>query len=224
MNMKAISISSALLAAAALAPGLASASFVLDTGTPTSNTGAPVTVLNTSQFVAAEFDVTTANATINELSAYLTEGVGNVGDSFNVDIYAAGSSFTGRASGRSLLYSTTGNFETNGWNNVNLNLTPTSTGDYRVALQVSSTTQTKGLDLPGAAITAASGTVPATAFAYAGTNGQYTVESTSSPTTPFGVQLSQASPVPLPAAAWLLLSGIAGFSTMARRRGAALRV
>jgi len=224
MNMKTTCKGSALLTATLLAPGLASASFVLDTGTPTSNTGSPVNTLSTSQFVAAEFDVTTANAAITELSAYLTEGAGNVGDTFTVDIYST-SNFTGRSNQRNQLYTTTGTFEGNGWNNVSMDWTPTSTGNYWVALQVSSTTQTRGLDLPGAGITTASattpsGTVPALAFADAGTNGQYIIESTSAPTTPFGIQL-QTAPVPLPAAAWLLLSGIGGLGMLVRRRRAA---
>jgi hypothetical protein len=225
MNLKTTSLGAVLLTAALLAPCLASASYVLDTGTPSSNTGNPVSLLNTSAWVAAEFDVTTANAAINEFSAYLTQGVGNVGDKFTVDIYST-SNFTGRSNQRTLLYSTTGTFEANGWNNVATNWTPTATGDYWVALQVSSTSQTHGLDLPGAGITTASattpsGTAPAVAFATAGTNGQYTVESTSAPTTPFGIQLTQATPVPLPATAWLLLSGLGGLGLMARKYRAA---
>jgi hypothetical protein len=221
MNIKLTSIGGALLVAAFF-PGLASASYLLDTGLPTSNTGAPVTLLNTSQFVAAEFDVTTANVAITELAAYLTLGVGNVGDKFTVDVYST-SNFTGRANQRTQLYSTTGTFTQNGWNDVTMNWTPTSSGNYWVALQVSSTSQTKGLDLPGAGITTASaatpsGTAPAIAFAYAGTNGQYAVESTSAPTTPFGVELMQATPVPLPSAAWLMMSGMIGGLAFVRRR------
>jgi hypothetical protein len=206
-----------------LAPGLANAGYLLDTGTPSSPTGSPVTLLSTAQFVAAEFDVTTADETVSQLSAYLTEGVGNVGDTFTIDIYTANSNFTGRASGRTLDYSTTGTFTGDGWNNVTTNWTPTAAGDYWVALQVSATTQTKGLDLPGAGITTASaptpsGTAPALAFAYAGSNGQYTIESVTAPTTPFGIQLTQLSPVPLPPAAWLLLSGLGGLGALGRRR------
>lgn len=219
MNKKTISVGGALLTAAVLAPSLASASFVLDTGTPTSDTGAPVGTLSTSNWVAAEFDVTNANQLVNDLQVYLTEGSGNVGDKFTVDIYASGSSFTStRSSGRTLDYTTTGTFTANGWNDVAMNWTPTASGDYWVALQVSTTSQTKGLSLPGAGITTASGTAPALAFAYAGTNGAYNIESTTAPTSPFGIELSQASPVPLPAAAWLLVSGIAGLGGMVRRR------
>jgi hypothetical protein len=226
MNLKNTLIGGGLLAAALLAPGLASASFVLDTGTPTSPTGSPVTVLSTSQFVAAEFDVTGANVPINDLSVYMTNGVGNINDTFTVDIYST-ANFTGRAAQRGLLYSATGKFTGNGWIDVPLNTngspwTPTSPGDYWVALQVSSTTQTHGLDLPGAGISTTSGTAPALAFAFAGTNGQFVVESTTAPTTPFGIELGQATPVPLPAAAWLLLSGLCGIGTLVRRRAAPL--
>ncbi len=224
MNLKSTFIGGSVLAAALLAPGLASASYVLDTGTPASPTGSPVTLLNTSQFVAAEFDLTSANLPINDLSVYMTTGVGNINDNFTVDIYSA-SSFTGRANQRTLLYSATGKFTGNGWIDVPLNTggnpwTPTATGDYWVALQVSSVTQTHGLDLPGAGIGTTSGTAPALGFAFAGTNGQYALESTTAPTTPFGIRLSEATPVPLPATAWLLLSGLGGLVSLARRRAA----
>jgi hypothetical protein len=218
MNIQTTAVAGFLLTSAMLAPGLANASYVLDTGTPSSNTGSPVTVLSTTQFVAAEFDVTTANIPVTQLAAYLTQGSGNVNDTFTVDIYA-NAGFTGRASSRDLLYTTTGTFTANGWNDVTTNWTPTATGDYWVALQVTSTTQTKGLDLPGAGVTTTSGTAPAVGFAYAGSNGQYNVESTSSPTTPFGIQLTEGSPVPLPGAAWLLLSGVGALGVLARRRG-----
>jgi hypothetical protein len=214
--------SAGAVAAALLLPGIASASFVLDSGTPTSNSAQPDALLSSAQWIAAEFAVTSPGVQITQLAAYLTQGVGTIGDTFTYDIYSA-TGFTGRSNQRELVYSTTGTFSNNGgWNSVAANWTPTVAGDYWVALQVSSTTQTKGLDAPGAGITTASatspsGTAPALAFAFTGTNGQYNVESTSAPTTPFGIEVTE-SPVPIPAALPLLLSGLIGCALMVRRK------
>jgi len=215
------------IAAALLAPGIASASLVLDTGTPTSTTGSPVTVLSTTQWIAAQFNVASTGVEITQLSAYVTQGAGQAGDTFVFDIYA-NTGFTLRASQRPApVYSATGTFSADGWNAASLSTpwTPTAGGLYWVALQVSSTGQTRGLDAPGAGVTTASattpsGTAPALAFAFGtGATPQYVVESLTAPTTPFGIQVTE-TPVPLPAAAWLLLSGIGGLGTLARKRRA----
>jgi hypothetical protein len=192
------------LAIAAL-PGIASADFVLDTGTPTGTTSV---VLNSSGWYAAEFSVT-AGETINSLSAYLTQGVGTVGNTYTWDLYSTGGNFLG-ANREAATYSTTGTFGANGWNTTSVNWTVATSGLYWVALQVTSSTQTPGLDLPTESSTT-SGTVPATAFAYAGTNARYALETAN----PVGLEVSA---VPLPAAAWLLGSGLLGLGARIRRR------
>jgi hypothetical protein len=204
MNTKLI-----LAAAVALAvlPGIASADFVLDTGTPT-GTG-PAALLNSSNWYAAEFSVT-AGETIGALSAYLTQGVGAVGSTYTWDIYSTSGTFTG-PNREAPITSFTGTFSGNGWNTTAVNWTPTTSGSYWVALQViAGTGETTGVDLPTEA-SASTGTVPATAFAYAGSNARYALETN----TPVGLEVST---VPLPAAAWLLGSGLIGFGARIRRR------
>jgi hypothetical protein len=193
------------LSLAALGPAVASASTLLDTGTPT---GSSSVLLNTSDWYAAEFSAT-AGETVTELEAYLTQGVGAVGDTFTWDIYSASGTFLG-ANREGNIFTTTGTFAGNGWNSTSIDWTPTTSGLYWVALQVSSTTQTRGLDLPTETSTT-TGTVPATEFAFAGTNGRYAETST-------GVGL-EVSTVPVPAAIWLLGSGLMGLGVLGRRRG-----
>jgi hypothetical protein len=195
----------AALTLAALEPGIASAAFVLDTGTPTGSTSV---VLNSSGWYAAEFSVT-AGETIGSLSAYLTQGSGQPGNTFTWDIYSGSGPFTG-ANREAAAYSTTGTFTANGWNTTAVNWTPSATGLYWVALQVTGPSQTPGLDLPTES-SVSSGTVPALGFASAGTNGRYALETAN----PVGLQVSA---VPLPAAAWLLGSGLLGLGARIRRR------
>ncbi|MDR3416919.1 MAG: hypothetical protein P4L83_12100 [Nevskia sp.] len=201
----------AVVGAAILVPAAASASFVLDTGTPA---GSSTYVLSTSQYFAGEFAVNGGD-TITDLSAYLTQGAGSVGDTFTFAIYGS-SGFTSRANQRPApLYTATGTYSADGWNTTNVNWTPTTTGDYWLALQVSSTSQTHGLNAPGE-VSASTGTAPALAFAYAnGASGQYTTSGAPA----IGLEVSDTpAPVPLPGAVWLLGSGMLGLRAMARRR------
>ena len=199
------------VALAAAAPSAALADFVLDTGTP-SGTGLPA-VLNSTSWYAAEFTVGAGDTTITSLSAYLTVGAGKAGDSFVWDLYSASGAFIGASSAtrEPVTDSTAGSFSSNGWNTTNVNWNVTPGGTYWIALEVTNSGQTKGLDLPVETSTG-TGTVPATAFAFAGTTGKF--QSTS---TPVGIEVTA---VPLPAAAWLLGSGLMGLIGVARRRRA----
>jgi hypothetical protein len=201
-------IAAAVTAAVALVPGIASASFLLDTGTPQTGAGAPLpTVLNLTDWWAAEFTVGSGE-TITQLGAYLTQGTGN-GNAFTWDLYSTNGTFLG--AGREAPTDTiAGTYAPNpsGWSVTNVNWT-VSPGTYWIAMQVSNTSQTTGLDLPVESSTT-TGTVPATEFAFAGSNGRYSKSNT-------GVGI-EVSTVPLPAAAWLFGSGLLGLGAVGRRR------
>jgi hypothetical protein len=196
----------AAVAIAAIQSQTASASFVLDTGTPPSS-GTSSVVLNSSDWYAAEFTVGSGE-TLTELSAYLTQGAGQVGNTFTWDLYSASGVFLG-ANRELPTDSTSGTFNANGWNSTSIDWS-VGAGTYWIALQVSSASQTPGLDLVTQTSTS-TGTAPAQGFAFAGTNGRYSVETNA----PFGVEVSA---VPLPAAVWLLGSALAGLGFGVRRR------
>jgi hypothetical protein len=200
------------LALAAVGPGTAAASFfVLDTGsTPSGGTSA---VLSSANWYAAEFTLS-AGQTITELSAYLTQGAGEPGNTFTWDLYSASGAFINatNATRESPTDFATGTYELPGWTTTNVDWSP-GAGTYWIAMQVSGSTQTPGLDLPTESATN-DGTVPALAFASATgstTSHKYVLETS----TPVGLEVTA---VPLPAAVWLLGSGLLGLVAMGRRR------
>ena len=182
------------IAVLCLAPAIANASLVLDTGTPT--TGANLEELTTSQWFAAEFSLS-AGETVTSLAAYLS---GNTAATYTLDIFS-GANFTGvRLSSQTLDYSTGGTFTTNNaWNTTSANWTaPTSVNVLT---------------------TANNGTAPAEGFAYLGssTNGEFTTSG--APDVAFQVNVA---PVPLPPAALLFGGGLLGLLGF-RRSGIAIR-
>jgi hypothetical protein len=206
------------VAAMFLAPVIANASLILDTGTPA--TGASSELLDSGQWFAAEFGIT-AGQTVSSLSVYLSKpgGLGQVGDTYTLDIFSS-AGFLGRAAGQTLDYTTSGTFTaSNAWNTTNLAATTSgtwsapSTGNYWVAIEVNSSTQTRGLDLP---TTSNNGTAPAEAFAYLGSNTNNQFTTSGAPDVGFQVN---TVPVPVPAgASWLLGAGLVGIGSFARRR------
>jgi len=214
MNRKTTLLGGAL-AAAFLLPGVSGATMLLDTGTPT-GTGGPA-VLSTTAWSAAEF-VAQGGEDITSLAAYVTQstGPGEPGNTFTFDIYS-NSAFIGVRSGQlAPLATATATYEADGWTTAAVNwTTPGAAGtssDYWVALEVSSTTQTKGLDLPQE-ISNTTGTVPALGFATL-SGGKFTQTGA----LPIGLEVTATSPVPLPPAAWLLGSGLLGLAVFARRK------
>jgi hypothetical protein len=223
--MKTLTTLASLCVIACLSPGLASAALILDPGTPPL-TGTADAVLNTEDWYAEEFAVT-AGETITQLSAFLTQDVGQPGDTFTFALYSASGTFIGANSSTRTppVYSATGTFSANGWNTLNLasttsgDFTPAA-GDYWLAVQVTSTSQTRGLDMPTeSSASMAAGTAPALLFAAASgsTNPKYQLETGNE----VGLQVTATSnPVPLPPGAWLLGSGLLGLAAVRRRRGA----
>jgi hypothetical protein len=203
----------AALASAFLAPDLASAALILDPGTPPL-TGTPAPTLNSSDWYAAEFTVS-AGETITQLSAFLTQDVGQPGNTFTFDLYSASGTFLNANSSTRETPTdfTTGTFTTNGWNSATVDWTPAA-GTYWLAVQVTGAGQTPGLDMPTeSTASAAAGTAPALAFASAtgSANPKFQIETAN----PVGLQVTA---VPLPAAVWLLGSGLVALGAARRRR------
>jgi hypothetical protein len=210
MNTK--TLLAAALAAALFAPAMASAALVLDTGTPAAGSVLG-SVLDNSDFSAAEFNLS-AGSTITGIQAFVTnaEDLDSVGDTFTLAIYSASGFLNARSP--TPVFSTQATYNGDGWNGVsNLNWTATLGGPYWAAVEVNpaSGDTVNGLVLP---TPAAGGSAPALAFAFndgSGTGYQTTNQA-------IGLQVTAVAPVPLPAALWLLGSGLLGLGSMRRRK------
>jgi hypothetical protein len=192
----------AALMMALLAPGMASASLVLDTGTPADSSGLPYT-LNQTNFYAAEFNLG-AGQTITGVQAYVTAGMDQPDATVTIALYEA-EGFTGNFPTQ--VFATQATYTADGWNGLsNLNWTPGDAGQYWIAVEVGGGDSAIGLSLPAPGT---GGTAAAKAFASNQGNG-YALG---------GPQIGlQVSAVPLPASAWLLMSGLLGIGAWRRQR------
>ena len=196
-------IIAAMLLAGSMLPGLAQASYLLDTGAP-DNSGFPLS-LDGADFAAAEFNLAPGQI-IGSIQGYLSGGSsGSPGDTFTIALYAADGSngLPGTA-----VWSGQGTYQANGWNGLsNLGLSGLSAGKYWAAFEVGPADSTAGLLLP---TQAGSGSALALFYAFNSGSGYQLMSGEA-----FGVQVSA---VPLPGALILLVSGLAAIGGIGRRR------
>jgi hypothetical protein len=203
------------LTAALLSPGMANASFLLDTGTPGGSTN---DVVSSSTWYAEEFYVA-AGVPVSNLAAYLTNGTS--GATFTFAIYAnsgAGGNFIGSSTANrnaDEVYSASGTFSGNGWNSTSVSWTPTVSGDYWLAVQQPSTGAANQFDAPTEA-SSSTGSAPALGYSIYSTSAGSKYQLSAG--NPIGLEVTA---VPLPASAWLLIGGLAGLGAMVRRTGKA---
>jgi MYXO-CTERM domain-containing protein len=209
MNMKKSLMLTAALVAASAAPGIASASLVLDTGTPTSS--AMPMLLDGTDYYAAEFNLT-AGQTVTGIQAYVEAGLDQPGDTFTVALYGS-DLLTSRTPTQLIAGQAT--YQQDGWTGLSgLSFTAATTGTYWAAFEVGSNDSAIGLALPSPT---SGGTAPALDFASTSTGpGGYSDQAAA----PFGVQVTvaDAAPVPLPPAVWLFGTAMLGFGALVRRR------
>jgi hypothetical protein len=202
MNLAKIALAVAF--AALTLPGMASAQFLLDTGTPTQFTS-PLSVSTASSY-GVEFSLTSGES-LQQIALYLTPGTGNYQNQFlTLNLYDVNLT---TATSPSVLTSFQLQYTASGWNSLTTSYVAPVTGNYWITVQPSSSGYS--FDAPEEA-TQPTGTVPAIEFAVKGTR-TYAVNNSAS----FGIEIG-AVPEPSSWALGLLAFGFLAFLGVRLRR------
>jgi hypothetical protein len=209
--MKNTILTTSVLMAAAALPGTASATYVLDTGTPTS--GVMAMSLDSGDYYAAEFSLA-SGSTVTSIQAYMTNAffADSPGDTFTLAIYSGNNFLNNRNA--AAVFSTQGTYESDGWNGASgLSWTASTGGNYWAAVEINPPGDTAAnLALPSPT---SGGTVAAQDFAFNDGSGNGYSDAGA---LPFGIQVAATTPVPLPPSLWLFACGALGLGFGARRK------
>jgi hypothetical protein len=194
----------AITLAAFFLPGIASAQYLLDTGTPTNFT-TPLSI-SSAGGDAVEFSLTQGES-LQQIALYLTAGTGNFQNQF-LTLNLFDQNLTTDAT-PSAITSFQLEYTASGWNSLTTSYQAPVTGDYWLTIATSSSGYT--FEAPGEA-TQPTGTVPAINFETKGSR-EYSINNSAS----FGIQIGA---VPEPSS-WAL--GLIAAATLFCLRRRALR-
>jgi len=182
-----------------LAAGQASAKLIVDTGVPD---GTGNLVVDASDWLAGEFNLSAAQSTITDIKWYLDQATS--GDQFSIALY--GNTSNNKPDTTAELFRGNAVYSDTGWNGLSgLNWT-LSQGSYWVALEVLSP------GISAIAPTTVSNHLSHTAFNDGGFAGYQAMP------LGFGLQIQDSAAVPIPGAFWLFGAALASLSVIRKRR------
>lgn len=188
----------AMLASGAIVANTQAAS-LLDTGTP-DDFNAPIS-LDATDYVASKFHID-GNYTIHDIAAYLTGGTS--GDTFTIALYRDNNGHVGTQ-----LQSTQATFGSDGWNGASALHWSAGAGDYWVAFEVGGSDNLSNFNL----LLPLNAPNHAAATAFNDGSGYHNFAGFD-----YGVQVAGVAEVPVPATAWLFVTGLGAVVGLRKRR------